>query len=154
MKRSVGAGALGAAVIMCAGAIATTAMAADDPITARKTMMKNVNAATGVLVRMAKAEIEFNAISAELALRVINTASQGYGELFPDGSEDGGQTEFRAGPAIWSNRDGFNTEIAKLQNASAEALVNPPTTQEEVGPALNSVGQVCSSCHEGFRLKN
>jgi cytochrome c556 len=151
MKRSVGAGALGAAIIMCAGAIATTAMAADDPVASRQVMMKNVGASVGALGKMAKGEIEFDALAAELALRVVNTASMGYGELFPEGSEAGGETE--AAPAIWSNRDGFNAEIVKLQTATSAAVAAPPTSGEELGQALNSLGAVCKSCHEGFRIE-
>lgn len=145
MKRVVFAAALGAAVVM-----STTVIAADDPIASRQAMMKNAGAAAGVLGKMAKGETDFNATSAEMAIRVLNVVSLGYGELFPEGSDTGAKN--RAAPEIWTNRDGFNAEIAKLQESTAAAVESPPSSQEEVGAALGAIGQSCSSCHENFRL--
>lgn len=45
------------------------ASASDDPIADRQMMMKNTGASIGVLAKMAKGEMEFDATSANLAVR-------------------------------------------------------------------------------------
>ena len=55
---------------------------------------------------MMKGEAEFNAVAAELILRTMNTAALGFDELFPAGSETGGETT--ASPKIWEDRAGFD----------------------------------------------
>ena len=146
MSRFAIAAVLGTAIIA-----ATSVTAADDPIASRQAIMKNVGASMGALGKMAKGELEFDAGTAQFALRVLNTASLGAGELFPEGSETGGKTE--AAPAIWSNRDGFNAEIVKFQTATSAAVASPPASKEDLGGVLGQVGGRCKSCHEGFRVK-
>jgi len=138
------------AVLGVALVAATAVTAADNPIASRQTIMKNVGASMGGLGKMAKGELEFDAVTAEFALRTLNVASHGYGELFPEGSDTG--AENRAAPEIWSDRAGFDAEIAKLQESTGAAVAAPPTSVEELGQTLASVGDSCKTCHEGFRL--
>ena len=145
MKRVITALACGACI-----AVATAAVAADDPIANRQAIMKNVGAATGVLGKMAKGEMEFDALAAQMALRVINTSSYGYGELFPAGSETGGNTE--AKDTIWSDMDGFQAAIVKFQVDTAAAVAAPPAAQADLGPILGSIGANCGACHKAYRI--
>ena len=146
MSRFVIAAVLGTAIVA-----ATSVGAADDPIASRQAIMKNVGASMGALGKMSKGALEFDAGTAQFALRVINTASFGAGELFPEGSETGGETE--ASPKIWSDRAGFNDEIVKFQTATSAAVASPPESKEDLGAVLGQVGGNCKSCHEGFRVK-
>ena len=146
MKRLLTALVLGSGVL-AASAVAATA----DPIANRQNIMKNVGAATGVLGKMAKGEMEFDALQAQLALRVLNAASYGFGELFPEGSESGGDTE--AKDTIWSDRDGFNKVLASFQETTGAAVAAPPGSQGDVGAALGAIGKTCGTCHEGYRIK-
>ena len=72
--------------------------------------MKDVGAAIGMGSKIAKGEVEFNAIAANLVLRTMHSAALGFGYMFPEGSETGADTE--ASPAIWSDRAGFDAAVA------------------------------------------
>lgn len=140
------------AILLGTGLVAATALtAAEDPIANRKGIMKNVGASMGVLGKMAKGEMEFEPTAAHLALRVMNAGSYGYGELFPAGSETGGETE--ASPKIWESMDDFQAKVAKFQADTAAAVATPPASKEDLGATLGSVGANCKECHEAFRIK-
>jgi cytochrome c556 len=129
---------------------ATSVIAADDPIAARQQIMKNNGAAMGILSKMAEGEVAFDATAAMLAFTTISSGSIGVGELFPEGSETGGQT--RAAPAIWEDMDGFQATVAKFQADTAAALAAPPQSQDELVAARGAVGANCGGCHDKFRL--
>ena len=65
--------------------------------------------------------------------------------LFPAGSEGG-----EALPAIWSNPDDFAERMAKFEEAAA-GLKTAVAGGEGVGPAFQSLGQACKSCHDKYR---
>lgn len=152
-QREGGAGTrrVAAALVVGAGLVAATSVAAaDDPITSRQHIMKNNGAAMGVLSKMVEGEMEFDATSAMLALRTINSGAIGLGEFFPEGSESGGET--RAAPAIWEDMGAFEEALAKFEATSAEAVESPPQSQEELAEVRGAVGASCGGCHETFRL--
>ena len=66
-------------------------------------------------------------------------------KLFPDNSKSGGET--RALPKIWSDRKGFDAQIA----AFAKAAAARPKDAEGLKKAFPAVGKVCGDCHEGYR---
>ena len=139
---------LGAALL----AVTTgTAISAEDPIAVRKAMMKNVGAATGVGGAMMKGEMEFNAVAAELVLRTMNTAALGFGELFPAGSESGGQST--ASPKIWEDRAGFDAAVAKFQADTASGIAAKPASLDEFKAAFGAAAANCGSCHKAYRVK-
>jgi cytochrome c556 len=127
----------------------TLAIAADDPIAVRQSLMKNNGAAAGALGKMAKGEVAFDAVAAQLALRTIHAVSFAYGHYFPEGSQTGMDT--KALPAIWSDRAGFDAALAKLQDAAKAAVASPPATREELGATMGSIGGACGGCHKAFR---
>ena len=138
------------ALVLGTGVVLTTAViAADDPVANRQAIMKNTGAAMGVLGNMAKGEVEFDQTTAQLAFRVINAGSMGYGELFPEGSEGG---DSRAAEAIWSDMESFQAIIVSLQGDTAAAIENPPDSVEALGPLVGAVGENCGECHEKFRI--
>ena len=124
---------------------------ADDPIAVRKAMMKNVGAATGAGAAMAKGEAEFNAVTAELVLRTMNTAALGVGELFPAGSESGGETT--ASPKIWEDRAGFNAAFAKFASDTAAGIAAKPADLDAFRAAFGAAAANCGSCHKAYRVK-
>ena len=146
MKRVITALACGACI-----AVATAAVAADDPIANRQAIMKNVGAATGVLGKMAKGEMEFDAIQANLAMRAINNAAIGFVYLFPEGSETGGETE--AAPKIWEDMAGFIAKSRDMESVTAEAIAAPAGSLDDLKAQLGKLGATCQACHEGFRIK-
>lgn len=146
-----------AAALFCCG-LAVPALAQNDvvpdvsdPITLRMTAMKQVGAAMGAMGAMAKGETEFDARVAELALRGVLAASVGYGGLFPEGTEEGHGTE--AGPAIWSDREGFEAKLADLVSAAHAAVQAPPQDLQAMQAAMGSVGGTCRACHTDYRVR-
>ena len=139
---------LGAALV---AATTGTAISADDPIAVRKAMMKNVGAATGAGDAMMKGEVEFNAVAAELVLRTMNTAALGFGELFPAGSESGGEST--ASPKIWEDRAGFDAAVAKFQADTAAGIAAKPASLDQFKAAFGAAAANCGACHKAFRIK-
>lgn len=142
-----------AVAVAGAGLLAgSMAIAADDPIAVRQAIMKDNGAAAGALGKMAKGEAEFDALKAELALRILHSASYGFGHYFPEGSETGMDT--RAKPEIWSDRAGFEAALVKFQEATSNALANLPKSQAELGETMRAVGGSCGGCHKPYRAPN
>ncbi|MEP1209295.1 MAG: cytochrome c [Rhizobiaceae bacterium] len=139
---------LAAAVVMGSTSAGITA---DDPIAARKAIMKNVGAATGAGGAMAKGEAEFNAVTAQLVLRTMNTAALGIGELFPDGSDSGGDTT--ASPKIWEDRAGFNAAMAKFASDTAAGIAAKPGDLDAFRAAFGAAASNCGACHKAYRVK-
>lgn len=128
-----------------------TAFAADDPIADRQAIMENVGKATGVGGAMAKGEMDYDPVKAMLMFRTQNAAIIGFTELFPEGSETGGETE--AKPEIWSDREGFEKRAADMREASAKLIENTPQDLESFRAAFKELTQTCGACHEDFRVK-
>ena len=127
------------------------AVSADDPIAARKSIMKNVGAAGKAGGAMLKGKAQFNAVAAELILRTMNAASFGVGELFPEGSETGGETT--ASPKIWEDRAGFNAALAKFQADTTAGIASPVADIEAFKVAFEAATENCGACHKAYRIK-
>lgn len=126
-------------------------LAADDPIAARKAIMQNVGAATGAGAGMVKGEAEFDAVTAALVLRTMNTAALGFGELFPEGSESGGKTT--AAPSIWDDRAGFEMVLAKFKADTAAGIAAKPADLDAFKAAFGAATANCAACHKDYRVK-
>lgn len=140
--------ALGALAL--AGGI-VAASASDDPIASRKAMMKNTGASIGVMGKMAKGEMPFDAVQANLAMRAINNAAIGVVHLFPAGSETGGDTE--AAPKIWEDMAGFVEKAKAMEDVTADAIAFPAASLDDLKEQLGKLGGTCKGCHEGYRIK-
>lgn len=136
-----------AGVVLVVGA-ATASTTADDPIEARKQLMKNVGAAMQVAGNMARGEAEFEPRAAQLALRTMNSSVIGFVELFPEDSDTG---DTRALPAIWNDWDDFVSKAEALRDATQSAIDAEPGDLDSFRPLLAEVGQNCSTCHEPYR---
>lgn len=126
-------------------------IAAEDTIAARKALMQNVGAATKAGAGMVKGEAEFNAVTAELVLRTMNTAALGMGELFPEGSEEGGKTT--AAPKIWEDRAGFTQAVAKFEADTASGIATKPADLDAFKTAFGAAAANCGTCHKEYRVK-
>lgn len=151
-KRVFGLGLGLAAALAFTG---VSAVAADDPIAVRKAIMGSVGAAAGLGGGMMKGEISYSPAAGKAVIATMYAASQSYGSFFPDGSDTGDTT---AAPAIWTDRAGFDAEIAKLASAAGDAVTaagkDGPADVEAFKAAMGPVFGTCKSCHEGFRVKN
>jgi len=140
---------LAAAVALAVG---SAAVVAQDAIAERKAAMKSVGGAMGTLVRFARGQAEYDAAAALAAFTTMNEVAGRYGDLFPEGTETGGDT--KASPAIWSDRAGFDAEVAKFQVNTASAIDAAPADVDAFRAVFGPVGQSCGSCHEKFQLSN
>jgi cytochrome c556 len=137
-------------------ALAAPLAAAADPIDIRKALMSSNGAAAGVSVAMFRQELAYDPAVALLALRSLSASAAAFGDYFPEGSEDPARS--RAAPAVWSDRAGFDAELAKFQAAAAAAVEaagrdGPPDLaafQAAAGPVL----ETCRTCHETYQLRN
>ena len=82
------------------------AWAADSPQEVRHEMMEGVGDAAKPVGKMLKGEQEFDAAVVTKSFQVWSNAAIDFGDLFPEGSETGYDTE--AKETIWTDRDGFN----------------------------------------------
>lgn len=143
MKRLV----LSTAIVLLA---ATTVAGANDPIKARKDMLKGFGDATKPNAAALKGEGPFTLAAAQAGLKAYSDGAKKLVELFPDNSKTGGDTEAR--PAIWDNKKKFNDLWAKLDKeavAAAAAIKDEASFKAEYPKVLAN----CKGCHDDFRLK-
>jgi cytochrome c556 len=122
-----------------------------DVIADRKAEMKNNGAKMGVLVKSVKGEIEYDAAAILDALKSMRATTTNYAELFPAGTETGGETE--ASPKIWEDMEGFKAKLAAFHAELDAAVAAAPDSKEALQPLVGKIGGTCQGCHETFRLK-
>lgn len=138
------------AAIISVSALPVAPVSAQDAIAERQQAMKSVGGAMRVVGGMARGQVDFDAAAALEAFETMNEVAGRYGSLFPEGSETGGDTE--AKDTIWSDRAGFEAEVAKFESATAAAIAAAPQDLESFRAVFGPVGQSCGSCHEGYRI--
>lgn len=138
-----------AAIIGAAGF--APAIAADEPQVVRQEMMKKVGGATGAMAKMVKGEADFDAAAALAALTTMSEVAGTFGEYFPEGSETGFETE--AAPAIWSDRAGFDEQIAAFKADADAGVAAAPADLDGLKAVFGPLTKNCGTCHETYRLK-
>lgn len=139
-----------AATIIGSAALAP-AIAADEPQVVRQEMMKKVGGATGAMAKMVKGEADFDAAAALAALTTMSEVAAGFGDLFPEGSESGAETE--ALPAIWTDRAGFDAKLAKFKADADAGVAAAPADLDGLKAVFGPITQNCGACHEVYRAK-
>lgn len=122
-----------------------------DPIGARQEIMEGVRDAVKPMVAMNKGEAPFDAATVSESLAVFEDAAARFGDLFPEGSDTGGDTEAKA--TIWTDRAGFETKLAGFGEAVAAAQAANPQTLDEFKPVFLSVVKNCKGCHDDYRIE-
>lgn len=130
--------------------VATTSLAAADPIEIRQTMMKSVGAATGVLGKMVKGEMPYDPELAGLAMRILFTTPAGFTTQFPEGADS---PTSEAGPKIWEDRAGFEKSALDMQTAAMAAIPAAGESLDALKASFGTVAQNCRACHETYRVK-
>ena len=129
---------------------ATTVLAQQDPIAARKALMKANGQSAGALAKMIKGETPFDADAAKKAFATFEDAAAKMPNLFPDNSKTGGETA--AAPKIWEDMADFKARFVKLGN-DAKAASASVKDVDSLKAAFSTVGNNCNGCHEIYRLK-
>ena len=127
----------------------STAMA-QDPIAARKALMKNNGQQAALGAKFVKGEEAFDLAKAKAIFAAYADAAAKVPALFPDTAKTGGETA--ALPAIWEKKDDFNAKLAKFgaDAKDAEAKVTDLASFKEIFPAVQ---KNCGGCHETYRAK-
>ncbi|MGO9357769.1 MAG: c-type cytochrome [Xanthobacteraceae bacterium] len=137
-------------VVAAAMAVTVAAVAAEDPITVRKALMKATGKQAGVGAAMIKGEAPFDLAKAKAIFVAIQDTAAKAPTLFPVAAKDGDDTA--ALPAIWQNKADFEARFTKL-GVDAKAAEASVTDLASFKTAFSGVGKDCGGCHENYRLK-
>ena len=142
--------------ILAVAAIATlgmsvTVLAAGGHADKREALMKQNGAAMGLLGKMAKGAVPFDAAKVKTALQTFSDVGKAFPAEFPAGSENDDKA---ASPKIWANMDDFKAKAAKLTADADAALKAPPADVAALGAALGTIGANCGGCHQAYKLKD
>jgi len=131
-------------------ALTTTAAMAQDSIKERQTLFKEWGKDTKPLGEMLKGNEKFDLAAVQTALDAYAKNVKVLPELFPAGTETGGDTE--ALPAIWKDKTKFTDLFSKLGTdaAAARAAITDEASFKSNFP---SVLRNCKGCHDDFRQK-
>jgi len=122
-----------------------------DPIAERQDLMKHNRDALKPMVGMVKGELPFDAAIVAEGWKVMRHTADTAGELFPEGSETGGDTEARS--TIWSDRAGFEKAMSDFGAAVDEAIAANPANVEQLQTTLGGVTKACKGCHDDYRVE-
>ncbi len=133
----------------------TAAIAQQDPVAARKALMKaNVDQAK-IAVAMTKGEAPFDLEKAHKVFATFEDAAAKAPALFPENSIDQATADdpYSASPDIWQNLEDFKARFAKF-SADAKAADASVKDLESFKAAFGNIGKNdCGGCHEKYRLK-
>jgi cytochrome c556 len=131
-------------------AVGVTTVAAQDPIAARKALMKENGAQARVGAQMVKGDVPFDLAKAKAIFAAYSNSAVKVIALFPDNSKTGGETT--AAPAIWEKMDDFKAKMAKF-GADAKAAGDKVTNLDTFKAEFPAVQKNCGGCHEVYRIK-
>ena len=131
--------------------ISSLALAGASPIEKRQQLMEDTRDAAKVIGGMLKEKQPFDAQAAMDSLKVWRKTAAEAGDMFPEGSETGHETEAKA--TIWTDRDGFNEKMADFGKKVDAAIAANPESLEALGEAAGPIFKSCKACHEGYRVE-
>ena len=127
------------------------AAAEQDPIKARRALMKANGDEAKIGVAMVKGEAPFDLDKVRKMFATFEDAAAKMPALFPDNSKTGGDTA--ADPKIWENIDDVKARFAKLGTDAKEAAAKV-TDLDSFKAAFGNIGKNdCGGCHEKYRIK-
>ena len=80
----------------------------------------------------------------------ISASATEFTTLFPDESQ--GDPQSKAGPAIFTDREGFEAMAARL--AKAGVTLAAMEDDENFSAALSELSGTCQACHDAYRVSN
>ena len=132
-------------ISLSAGAV----IAQQDPIAARKALMKGNVQHASAMVKMMKGETPFEAAKVEAAFAQWKETAEKLPGLFPDSSKTGGET--RATPKVWQTKSDFDAKAAAFAKSVADNRASAVASLDGLKAAIPVVGKTCDNCHEDYR---
>lgn len=127
------------------------AMAGNSPQEQRQALMEKSKDSAKTVGGMLRGKVPFDADTAKAKLEAWIEVSQSFGDLFPEGTETGYETEARW--EIWSDRAGFDAKLAEFSEAVSAAASANPQTLDELKAVAQPVFKTCKGCHETYRVE-
>ena len=139
------------AVAIAAAAFGATAtIAQQDPIAARRAIMKDNGAQAKIGAEMVKGERPFDLAAAKKVFATYEDAAGKMPNLYPANSKTGGETT--AAPKIWDDMAGFKAAFAKF-GTEAKAAQAAVKDLDSFKAQFGTVMKNCGGCHETYRIK-
>jgi cytochrome c556 len=127
----------------------SAAVAQNDPIAERRSIMRENGASVRLGTQMVRGEAPFDLSKAKEIFSGISTRMTRFPDLFPENTKTGGDT--KAGPRIWDDSQGFRAAAAKIvQDASQAAAAT--TDQASFQANFQRVTANCGACHQAYRI--
>jgi cytochrome c556 len=131
-------------------ALGVSAASAQDPIAARKALMKTTGEQAQLGAKMVRGEVPFDLEKAKAVFAQYEKTSAEAPKLFPDNSKTGGETA--AMPAIWEKKADFDAKLTKL-GVDAKDAGTKVKDLDSFKVAFPAVAKNCGGCHEDYRAK-
>jgi cytochrome c556 len=129
----------------------SVAIAQQDPIAARKALMKENGEQAKIGAAMMKGEAPFELATAQKIFATFEDAAAKMPSLFPDNSKSGGDTA--ADLKIWESMDDVKARFAKF-GADAKEAESKVTDLDSFKAAFGNIGKNdCGACHQTYRVK-
>jgi cytochrome c556 len=137
-------------LVVAALTLGVSAATAQDPIAARKALMKATGGQSAQGAKFMRGEEAFDLAKAQaIFAQFQKTADEGKA-LWPDNSKTGGETASLA--TVWEKKADFEARLVKLgaDAKEASAKVKDADSFKAVFP---EVAKNCGGCHETYRAK-
>jgi len=129
----------------------SAAIAQQDPIAARRSLMKTNGDQAKIGASMMKGETPFDLDKARAIFTTFEDAAAKVQALFPENSKTGGDTA--ADLKIWANMDDVKARFVRFGNEAKDALANVKDL-DSFKAAFGAIGKNdCGGCHEKYRIK-
>jgi cytochrome c556 len=131
-------------------AVGLSAAAAQDPIAARKALMKATGAQSAQGAKFMRGEEPFDLAKAQaIFAQFEKTANEGKA-LWPDNTKTGGETASL--PAVWDKKADFEAKLVKFGADAKEASAKVKDA-DSFKAVFSDVTKNCGGCHESYRAK-
>ncbi|MEA2935485.1 MAG: hypothetical protein QOD74_2131 [Variibacter sp.] len=131
------------------GFVSVVSAQQQDPIAARRTIMKSLGEQAAIGAKMGRGEEPFTIEKARRVFATYQRIAETH-TLWPDTSKTGGETA--ALPAIWENKADFEARLAKTA-ADAKAAEASVTDLESFKTQVTEVQKNCGGCHQTYRVR-
>jgi cytochrome c556 len=136
-------------------ALGVSAATAQDPIAARKALMKsNGQQFYGVLNKMQRGQDPYDQTKVDAAFAALVDNAQKLPPLFPASSKPARPSgDYDASNKVWENKSDFDAQLAKLAKDIGDNRAKAKNL-DELKDVYRAINQNCGGCHEHYRHKN